>query len=166
MEKTKKGEKEVNLQMNKYVKIWIIFAILLVVAVLSDYLATQNSPVSGRSVFEPRQLPFDRISGDRNFFSIGDLELFYKVKTVLSSINATLLVFLLATYVDMYKKLKSEFTIGLIVFSLTLLLYALTSNPLLQWLFGYRAFGLGPFAMLPDLFTTLALAVLMYLTMK
>ena len=33
MEKTKKGEKEVKLQMNKYVKIWIVFAIILVVAV-------------------------------------------------------------------------------------------------------------------------------------
>ena len=151
--------------MNKYVKIWIIFAILLAVAVFADYLATQNFPFSGRSVFEPRQLPFDRISWDRTSY-MGDLELFYKVKTVLSSINAALLVFLLATYVDLYKKLKSEFTIGLIVFSLTLLLYALTSNPLLQWLFGYRAFGLGPFAMLPDLFTSLALAVLLYLTMK
>ena len=97
---------------------------------------------------------------------MGDIELFYKVKTILSSINATLLIFMLATYVDMYKKLKSEFTFGLIVFSLTLLLYAFTSNPLLQWLFGYQAFGLGPFAMLPEMFTTLALAVLLYLTMN
>ncbi len=151
--------------MNKYVKIWIIFAILLVVAVFSDFLATQNAPVSGISIFEPRQLPFDRISVDRNFF-YGDIELFYKIKTVLSSINATLLVFLLVTYVDIYKKLKSEFTLGLILFSLILLLYALSSNPLLHWLFGYQAFGLGPFAMLPDLFTTLALAVLLYLTLK
>ena len=154
-----------NLHMNKYVKIWIIFAILLVVAVLSDFLATQNAPTPPTPIFEPRQLPFDKISWDRNFY-MGDIELFYKVKTILSSINATLLVFLLATYVDIYKKLQSEFTIGLILFSMILLLYALSSNPLLQWLFGYRAFGLGPFAMLPDLFTTLALAVLLYLTMK
>jgi len=66
----------------------------------------------------------------------------------------------------MYRKLKSKFTIGLILFSLTLLLYALTSNPLLQWIFGYQAFGLGPFAMLPEMFTTLAVAVLLYLTLK
>ena len=153
--------------MNKYVKIWLIFAILLVVVVLSDYLATQNAPSPPTSIFAPRQLPFDRFNFEVDRFSyMGDIELFYKVKTVLSSINATLLIFLLATYVDIYKKLQSEFTIGLIIFSLILLLYALSSNPLLQWLFGYRAFGLGPFAMLPDLFTTLALAVLLYLTMK
>jgi len=166
VEKTKKEEKEVNIDMNRYVKISIIFAILVVVAVLSDFLATQNAPAPPTSIFAPRQLPFDRIDFDRDFFYMGDIELFYKVKTILSSINATLLVFLLATYVDIYKKLQSEFTIGLILFSLILLLYALSSNPLLQWLFGYQAFGLGPFAMLPDLFTTLALAVLLYLTMK
>jgi hypothetical protein len=103
---------------------------------------------------------------DKYYSYIGDIELFYKIKTILSTINATLLVFLLATYVEMYTKLKSEFTFGLILFSLILFLYALSSNPLLQWLFGYRAFGLGPFAMLPDMFTTLALAVLLYLTMK
>ncbi len=62
MEKTKKGEKEVNIHMNKYVKIWIIFAILLVVAVFADYLATQNVPSPSISIFEPRQLPFDRIN--------------------------------------------------------------------------------------------------------
>jgi len=151
--------------MNKYVKIWIILAILLVVTALSDFLATQNAPSPPASIFEPHQLPFDRISWDRKFY-LGDIEVFYKVKAILSSINATLLVFLLATYIDIYKKIQSEFTIGLILFSLILLLYALSSNPLLQWLFGYQAFGLGPFAMLPDLFTTLALAVLLYLTMK
>ncbi|MCW4016056.1 MAG: hypothetical protein NWF06_06785 [Candidatus Bathyarchaeota archaeon] len=153
--------------MNKYVKIWIIVSILLVVAVISDYLATQSFPWPQTSIFEPRQFPVDGSTMVTRYYSYaGDLELFYKFKTILSSINATILVFLCATYVDMYRKIKSEFTIGLILFSLTLLLYALTSNPLLQWLFGYQAFGLGPFAMLPDMFTSLALAVLMYLTMK
>jgi hypothetical protein len=168
VEKTKKGEKEVNLHMNRYVKIWIILALLVVVAALADFLATQNAPAPPTSIFDPHPVPFDRFNFefDRYYSVMGDIELFYKVKTILSSINATLLVFLLATYVDIYKKLQSEFTIGLILFSLILLLYALSSNPLLQWLFGFRAFGLGPFAMLPDLFTTLALAVLLYLTMK
>jgi len=156
----------VNLHMNKYVKFSIIFGILLVVTVFADFFTTQNMSSPTRSIFEPRQLPFDRINIDRYSSIKGDIELFYKVKTILSSINATLLVFLLATYVDMYKKLKSEFTIGLILFSLILLFYALSSNPLLQRLFGFRAFGLGPFAMLPDLFTSLALGVLLYLTLK
>ncbi len=98
--------------------------------------------------------------------SPGDIELFYTVKTVVSTINATLLIFLLITYIDMYVKTKSEFTIGLTIFSMVLLLYALVSNPFVQWAFGFRGVGLGPFAMLPDLFTCVALAILLYLTVK
>lgn len=96
----------------------------------------------------------------------GDIELFYTAKTVISSINIMLLIFLLVSYVDIYRKTKSEFTIGLLIFSMTLLLYALSSNPFIHWLFGFRAFGLGPFAMLPDFFTCVALSVLLYLTFK
>jgi hypothetical protein len=166
MEKTKKGEKEVKLQMNKYVKIWIIFALILVVAVFVDYLISFRFGSNPIAIFDSRPVPFDRIVIGTNYSYFGDIELYYKIQTVLSSINAILLVFLLAEYLDMYLKLKSEFTLGLIVFSLTLLLYALTSNPLLQWVFGYQAFGLGPFAMIPELFTTLSLGILLYLTLK
>lgn len=158
MEKTKKGEKEVKLRMNKYLKTSLLFTVLALVTILADVIATQHSP-SQTSVFDPHQVPTDRIS-------VGDLELFYKVKTMLSTINATLLVLLLATYIELYRKLKSEFTFGLILFSLILLLYAISSNPLLQQFFGFWAIGLGPFAMLPDLFTTFALVILLYLTMK
>ena len=98
--------------------------------------------------------------------SQGDIELFYTVKTVVSTVNATLLIFLLLTYIDLYTKTKSEFTVGLIIFSMVLLLYALTTNPLVQWVFGFRAVGLGPFAMLPDIFTCIALGTLLYLTIR
>ncbi|WGM90429.1 MAG: hypothetical protein NUK63_04715 [Candidatus Bathyarchaeum tardum] len=154
------------LQMNKFVKIWIIFALLLVVALFADYLASSRFGSSPISIFDSRPVPFNRITTGKNYTYVGDIELYYKVQTIFSSINATLLIFLLAEYVDMYLKLKSEFTLGLIVFSLTLLLYALTSNPLIQWIFGYYAFGLGPFAMIPELFTTLSLVILLYLTLK
>jgi hypothetical protein len=36
----------------------------------------------------------------------------------------------------------------------------------MMWTFGFRPFGLGPFAMLPDIFTCIALSVLLYLTIK
>jgi len=78
----------------------------------------------------------------------------------------TLLIFLLITYISIYKKTQSEFTVGLIIFSMVLLLYALVSNPIIQVAFGFRAVGLGPFAMLPDLLSLIALSVLLYLTIK
>jgi hypothetical protein len=96
----------------------------------------------------------------------GDIQLYYTVKVILTTINAAMLIFLFCAYLGLYRKMRSPFTIGLMVFSLVLLLYALSSNPILQWVFGFSAFGLGPFAMLPDLFTFVALAVLLYLTFR
>ncbi|MBS7659593.1 hypothetical protein KEJ28_02740, partial [Candidatus Bathyarchaeota archaeon] len=75
-------------------------------------------------------------------------------------------IFLMVVYIDIYRKTRSEFTIGLMIFSATLLLYAFTSNPIIVRAFGYGLFGLGPFALLPDLFTFVALTILLYLSIK
>jgi len=96
----------------------------------------------------------------------GDIELFYTAKTVVSTINVALVMILLFTYIEIYRKTKSDFTVGLIIFSIILLLYTVASNPIMQWASGFRAFGLGPFAMLPDLFACIALSVLLYLSVK
>lgn len=85
-------------------------------------------------------------------------------KTILSSVNSVLLIILLTIYVGIYRKTRSEFSIGLIIFNTALLLYALTSNPLIHMLTGFRLSGLGPFTMLPDLFTCIASAILLYLS--
>ena len=145
--------------MNNNAKIGIMLLILAAVAIGSGFWATsyeQRVPF-----FEPRPLPLfppERV--------LEDLELFYTIKTIVSSVNVTLLAFLLVTYIGIYRKTQSEFTVGLILFSMVLLLYALASNPIVQVAFGYRAFGLGPFAMLPDLFSLIALTVLLYLSLK
>jgi hypothetical protein len=86
------------------------------------------------------------------------------VKTALSSVNSILLLLILAIYVGIYRKTRSEFSLGLIIFSVALLLYAVTSNPLLHGVVGFRLTGLGPFTMLPDLFTCIASAILLYLS--
>jgi hypothetical protein len=139
-------------------RIWLILVILIVVAILAALWATSTFwfPRFPPSEFRPQ--PVERIPGD--------LEFFYTLQTVVSTINATLLIFLLLIYISIYMKTRSQFTIGLIIFSMILLLYAITSNPLVTRIFGFRAFGLGPFAMLPDLFTCAALVVLLYLTLK
>jgi len=144
--------------MNKRVRIWLMLATLVVVAFLAAFWATTYMP-----------LPFPEGFMQKREYRIpppGDIELYYTLNTVISSINVTLLIFLLITYIGMYRKIKSEFTIGLIIFSIVLLFYALASNPLVHWAFGFRAFGLGPFVMLPNLFTCVALSVLLYLTVK
>jgi hypothetical protein len=152
--KRKEGEKEMKNNMNKNVKIWLIPATLVVVALLATFWATAYvspaSPWEFRHSYEVR----------------GDIELYYIAKTVISTINGALLIFLLVIYINIYRKTKSEFTVGLIIFSIILLLHALVSNPLIHGSFGFHGYGLGPFAMLPDLFTCAALIVLLYLSFK
>ena len=67
-------------------------------------------------------------------------------------------------YLEIYYKTKSQFSLGLVIFAIALFLYALTSNPLIQGVVGFRLSGLGPFTMLPDLFTCIASAILLYLS--
>jgi hypothetical protein len=146
--------------MNKNVRTWLILATLIVVAILVALWATSTAwyiPLLP-SPWERRWPPLREIPWD--------IELFYTAKAVASTINVTLSIFLLLTYINIYRKTRSEFTIGLIIFSMVFLLNALASNPLVIWAFGFTAVGLGPFAMLPDLFTLGALAVLLYLSVK
>jgi hypothetical protein len=155
MEKVEKGVEQMSHRMNRNTRTWLILATLIVVAVLAAFWATSEfwSPPSPweRRFWPPESIP-------------GDIEFFYTAKTVVSTVNVTLLVFLLVTYIGIYRKTRSEFTIGLMIISAAFLLNALASNPLVTGGFGFRAFGLGPFALLPDLFTLGALAVLLYLS--
>jgi hypothetical protein len=143
--------------MNRNMRTWLLLPTLIVVAILAALWATSTlwfppSPWE-RHLPPPYNIP-------------GDIEFFYTAQTVVSTINVTLLVFLLLAYIDVYRKTRSEFTIGLVVFSMAFLLTALASNPLVVWAFGFRAFGLGPFALLPELFTCGALIVLLYLSVE
>lgn len=140
--------------MNNNGKPFIIFATLVIVALFLVVGATR--------LLEPPQPRGVRFMGSPR----EDIELYYTGKTLLSTINVTLLIILLAVYVNIYRKMQSEFTVGLIIFTVVLLFNAIVSNPLLQQAFGFMAFGLGPFEMLPDLFTLAAVAVLLYITVK
>jgi len=145
--------------MNRNMRTGLLLATLLVIAILAALWAAFTwLPPTPPFPFERHLPPPEYIRGD--------IELFYTIKTVVSTINVTLSVFLLVTYVTIYRKTRSEFTIGLIIFSMVFLMNALVSNPFMMWAFGFRAFGLGPFAMLPDLFTLAALSVLLYLSVK
>jgi hypothetical protein len=92
----------------------------------------------------------------------GDFEWYYTVHGALSTVNLILLVVLLVIYVGVYSETRSEFALWLVIFSLAMMMYAITSNPWLHRVFGFEAYGLGPFAFFPDLFTLIALAVLLF----
>ena len=88
------------------------------------------------------------------------------VKSAINMINLTISIILIFLYVNIFRKIKSDFTLGLIVVMFAFLVYAITANPLFYSIFGYWGFGMGPFQMIPDIFTTIALGILLYLSLK
>ncbi len=90
----------------------------------------------------------------------------FQLKYAISLINIGLILAVFVLYAKIYRKTKSPFSLGLTIFSFAFLINILTSSPILQAVCGFRSSGLGPFIILPDLFITLALLILVYLTTK
>jgi hypothetical protein len=146
--------------MSRNLKIWLVVVVIavLTVAALAAFWAayTLNQP---REYRPPTRMPPSQINP-------ADFEFYYVAKTVVSTINIALLIVLVATYASIYMKTKSEFTIGLLIFAIVFLMKDLASNPYVPGAFGFQLFGLGPFALLPDVFELIALSVLVYLSIK
>lgn len=137
----------------------IIVIGLIVIGILAIVWASLSFDIIISSRFPFRPLP-------RPEFNPGDLEFYYIARTVVSTINIALLVFLIAMYVTIYAKTKSEFTIGLLLFAIIFLIKDLMASPFIIGAFGFSLYGLGPFALLPDLFELVALSILLYLSVK
>ncbi len=88
------------------------------------------------------------------------------LKVIASIVTTVLLAYVLYNYVSVYREIKSDFSLGLIVVVVALLAYAITSNPIFVLLFGFRGSGLGPFTLIPDLFNLFAAVTLTYLSRK
>jgi hypothetical protein len=138
-------------------KIGLIFTVLIAVAVVAALWA----------LVALHQPPLDiRRTPPPGGFVPGDFEYFYIAFTIVSTINIALLVIVLLSYVNIYTKTRSPFTIALIIFALAFLLKDLASHPFVVGLFSFRAYGLGPFAFLPGVFEMVALSVLLYLSVR
>jgi hypothetical protein len=93
-------------------------------------------------------------------------ELTITIKLIISFVNIFLISSLLIIYLDIFRSVKSRFTIGLVVITVALLVYAVTSNPIVQMALGYPISGPGPFLFIPDIFTALAAGILIYLSIE
>ena len=100
------------------------------------------------------------------YFTPYDFEFFYYAHAIISTINIALLLILSMIFISVYRKTKSEFSFGLIVFGFAFLLKDIAANPLLAGIFSFTASGLGPFIVLPDIFELAALSVLLYMNLK
>jgi hypothetical protein len=139
----------------KKLSIGLLVAVVLAL-ILIGYFAAVNLPIPGR--------PPPPGQGMIKIPSPDELRTYFMVRTVISTVNAGLVIYLLIIYIGIYLKTKARFTVGLIIFSVTLLLYAITSNPFMHVMF--RPYTLSIFDALPELFTTIAVVVLLYLSLK
>lgn len=91
------------------------------------------------------------------------VHLLVRIELFVTTFNLVLLLALTWAYVSLYRDLPNKYSMSLVVLSLALLLYAITSNPLVQLLFGFPPVSdLGPFGFIPDIFVGFAIIVLFY----
>jgi len=100
------------------------------------------------------------------YFTLYDFEFFYYAHAILSTVNIALLLILSMIFINVYRKTRSEFAFGLIVFGFAFLLKDIVANPFITGIFSFFASGLGPFIVLPDIFELAALSVLLYMHLK
>jgi hypothetical protein len=135
-----------------------LIALIVVFVVVINVLAVQL----GLYILFDRDLPPSPMR-DR---WMSYLSFLLTAKTILASVNTVLLISVLIIYLEIYRNTGSEFSLGLVIFSMALLIYSLTSNPIIHLIAGFRLTGLGPFTMLPDLFSCIASAILLYLSQQ
>ncbi len=139
-------------------KIAILLIVLVALTAVAAILLVeyQASLLRKQFPFSPRQI----------YTNPADIELYYTFRTILSTINIVLIIILIVNYAGIYGKTRSEFSLGLLLFSVMLLIKDVSLSPFIIALGGFGLFGLGPFAFIPDLFEMAALLVLFYLSVK
>jgi small-conductance mechanosensitive channel len=134
---------------------WTIIGVIIVVGILGAILGyTTIGSVTDR----PDKEVIDRDKETHESYVI--------LKSAVTVVNLVISSILIYLYFLTYRETRSQFTISLIIVMFAFFIYALTSNPLIISAFGYRGLGLGPFLIIPDLFTTIALATLLYISTK
>jgi len=90
----------------------------------------------------------------------------YTLHTTIICINIFLLLGLVWIYADTFRKTKSSFIFGLLLFVGVLFVQSIVSLPVLQASLGFLRYIPSLFEVLPNLFETIALTILLYLSME
>ncbi len=129
-----------------------------VVSALSNF--GMQSP---RGMQEGTQL----IGGKQPLEGVRPNMLLVNIKALITLGNLVLLLCLLFLYAKNYGQIKSQFAMGLIAFIVLLIMQALTSNPFVPGMWGFRRLPImGFFAIVPDVFEFVALSILLYISLK
>lgn len=141
----------------------IFFTLATLIVVLSTVIIVSAQP-DQRFPWRPRLNPEDPEALEQIERQI---ENYITFRIVVSSLNMILYGYILYFYTQLYNETHSNFSLGLMSFSAVLLIYSLTSNPLLFWVL--RGMGTQPiwfnlFNFIPDLFASAAAIIMIYLT--
>jgi hypothetical protein len=93
------------------------------------------------------------------------IEMMIKGKIIISSINMILYAYIAFFYISLYSENRSKFSLSLTSLALVLFIYSISSNPLILFYIGRaERVWLAAFNFIPDLFSTLAAVILLYLS--
>ena len=88
----------------------------------------------------------------------------YMMLTIIICMNLALLFGLLFSYLKSFRQTSSTFLMGLVLFLGVLFVQSLVSLPIIQHSVGQTISDLGLFNILPNMFETIALIILFYLS--
>lgn len=89
----------------------------------------------------------------------------FVIHTTLSFAMLLLSFYLSFIYLKDYFQLKSKFTLGLLAAVFSFMMFALTANPLIHVILGVYG-GKGIFSLIPYLFATISLGILVWVSSK
>jgi tellurite resistance protein TehA-like permease len=141
--------------MEKKNLVWIILISVILLIILSltiPVFVQAPHPVNDKTQNPPQQQPAKEEAK--------------QLKTVISFINIGLIIPLFIIYAGIYRRMKSSFTLGLMAVIFALGMYAVTSCPLIVSLLGGRTGDIGLFQIIPDLCTTIALIILIRISLE
>ena len=153
--------------MEKNNLVWIILiSVILLVLVSFSVPVLFQQPHAGQAQNPPGQQPGTGPGQQPPQQQLPGQEQSRQLKTAISFINIGLIIPLFIIYAGIYRKLRSSFTLGLIAVIFALGMYAVTSCPLIVSILGGRTGDIGLFQIIPDLCTTIALIILIRISLE
>lgn len=137
----------------------VILSLLIISIILSQEFMCLGQPN------RPKRPPFgwdispEELERLRAFYPV-----YFTTRTIVNTLSSILILGLVFIHFQIYRKTGTRFSLGLVIFSTALFLYTLLANPMVHRFVGFSRIGFGPMLIIPDVFTLIASAILLYLS--
>jgi len=132
-------------------RVWVV--VVLVLGILLGILLALSIPV-----------PPVRLGAGRFFLLTAERAL--QLHVILTTVEAVLLFSLVVVYIKIYSETRANFSLGVLIVFFALLVHSVFSYPLTVNQIGPILLGSGAFFPYPDLFTIVAYAIFLYLSLE